>query len=197
MTNASKRTEQKVITIGSATAYIAEFNGTLPDVSTICVDSNRFGYTKNGATVKYEQTTQTVTDDLGLLKKTILSEDSATIQLGMFGWNGKTIEKIVSTASSSEADGKRTTQIGGVNNDDGKRYVLCLHHEDAQDGDCWWMGVGKNTEGLELAYSQTDGTVAQPTFACEPYDDSGHLLKYIEEIASGTTGTTGATGVTG
>lgn len=183
----TKRQEQNVITVGSATAYIMEFTGTLPETTAICVDANRFGYTKNGATVRYTQTVEEVKDDLGQIRKTILSEDAASIQLGMFGWNGVTIEKMVSTASATTSGGVRTTEIGGVSNDNGKRYVLCLHHEDPLDGDVWWMGVGRNTEGLELAYQQSEGTVAQPTFTCEPYDSTGRLLKYIEEVSTSET----------
>lgn len=194
------RSNKNVITIGTATAYLMEWDkGTLPAIDTICVEGNRFGYTKGGATIEYSQTNNEEQDDLGLIKKTILSEESATIKLGVFGWNGDVIKQIVSTASVTTDDGKRVTEIGGVANDDGKRYVICLHHEDALDGDCWWMGVGKNTEGLELAYAQDSGTALEPTFTCEPYDDSGRLLKFVEVIAgeTGTTGTTGSTGVTG
>lgn len=189
----SKRREEKVITIGSATGYLKEFSGTLPEISEICQDEYRIGHTKNGASVKYEQTVTEVTDDLGEIKKTIVSDEKATMQLGLFGWNGNTLTKIISTAEiTSESDGKRVTEIGGIMNDNRKRYVLCLYHHDEEDGDCWWMGVGKNTEGLELAYSQTDGTVAQPTFTCEPYNTSGRLLKYIEEI--GEDGGSGGSG---
>ncbi len=181
MTN-TYRSNKNVITIGTATAYLMEWDkGTLPEISAICVEANRFGYTKGGATIEYSQTNNEEKDDLGLIKKTILSEESATIKLGVFGW---------------------TTEIGGVANDDGKRYVICLQHEDALDGDCWWMGVGKNTEGLELAYAQDSGSALEPTFTCEPYDNSGRLLRFIETIAgetgsTGETGTTGSTGVTG
>ena len=182
------RSNKNVITIGTATAYLMEWDkGTLPTIDAICIDENRFGYTKGGATIEYSQTNNEEQDDLGLIKKTILSEESATIKLGVFGWNGDVIKQIVSTASVTTDDGKRVTEIGGVANDDGKRYVICLHHEDALDGDCWWMGVGKNTEGLELAYAQDSGTALEPTFTCEPYDDSGRLLKFVEVIA-GTTG---------
>lgn len=194
------RSDKNVITIGTATAYLQEWDKTtLPEVSEICVPANLFGYTKGGATIEYSQTNNEEQDDLGKLKKTILASESATIKLGVFGWNGDTIKQIVSTASVSTAGGKRTTDIGGVANDDGKRYVICLHHEDPLDGDCWWMGVGKNTEGLELAYAQDNGTALEPTFTCEPFDETGRLLRFIEVVAgeTGTTGTTGATGVTG
>lgn len=191
-----KRTVEKPITIGSADVYIQEFEGTLPAVDDICVEANRFCYTKNGATIRYTQTAQTISDDLGRIRKTVYSGDEATVQLGVLGWIGTTLEKAISTASVSTrtqgegaAANRRVTKIGGVGNDNGKRYVVCLHHTDKQDGDCWWMLVGKNTEGLELQYQVEDGTVFQPTFTAEPYDNDGHLLWFEEEIVGGATGT--------
>lgn len=184
MTTSSKRTLQNVITVGSCDVYVKEHTGSaLPGIDEICVDDYKFGHTKNGATVKYEKEVTELTDDFGRIKKTVLNSEKATLQFGLFGWNGRTLEKLVSTASVSEANGKRVTEIGGLANDDGKVYVVCLHHIDKQDGDAWYMGIGKNTEGLELAYKQDDGTVVEPTFTCEPYDSAGRLVKYIEEIS--------------
>ena len=186
MTNANKRSLQNVITVGSCDVYVKEYTGALPDKDAICVDEYKFGHTKNGATIKYEKEVTELTDDFGRIKKTILNSEKVTMGFGLFGWNGKTIEMLVSTADVTEAGGLRTTEIGGLENDDGKVYVVCLHHIDKQDGDAWYMGIGKNTEGLELAYKQDDGTVWEPTFTCEPYDTDGRLLKYIEEIGSDT-----------
>lgn len=184
----TKRTNEKPITIGSCTAYLQEFNGTLPGVADICVDANRFAYTKSGATITYSQESQDVSDDLGLIRKTVYSGDEATVALGLLGWIGTTLAKAISTASvTTTGTGNnlhRITKIGGVGNDNGKRYVICLHHHDEQDGDCWWMGVGKNTEGLELQYQMEDGTVFNPSFKLEPYDENGHLLWFEEEITS-------------
>lgn len=184
--SSQKRTVEKPITIGSATVYMMEYNEAegLPAVSEICVAANRFAYTKNGATIRYTQTSQDLSDDLGLIRKTIYSGDEATVQLGVLGWIGSTLAKAISTASVTEENNRRVTKIGGVGNDNGKRYVICLHHEDAQDGDCWWMMVGKNTEGLELQYQMEDGSVFQPTFKAEPYDAQGHLLWFEEEIVT-------------
>lgn len=184
----TKRTSEKPITIGSCTCYLQEYAGTLPSTTDICVDANRFAYTKNGATITYTQESQDVSDDLGLIRKTVYSGDEATVALGVLGWIGTTLAKAISTASvttSGTGDAmRRITKIGGVGNDNGKRYVICLHHHDEQDGDCWWMGVGKNTEGLELQYQMEDGTIFNPTFSLEPYDNNGHLLWFEEEITN-------------
>lgn len=180
--SATKRALQNVITVGSCDVYVMEYGGTLPAKETICVDTYKFGHTKNGATIKYEKEVTELSDDYGRIKKTIINSEKVTMQFGVFGWNGRNIEMLVSTADATESGNLRTTEIGGIENDDGKVYVVCLHHIDKQDGDAWYMGIGKNTEGLELAYKQDDGTILEPTFACEPYDSQGRLLKYIEEI---------------
>ena len=183
MANDNKRTLQNVITVGSCDVYVAKYTGAMPTKEEMCVDTNKFGHTKNGATIKYEKDVTELTDDFGRIKKTVLNSEKVTIGFGLFGWNGRTIEMIVSTAAVSEDAGLRTTEIGGLSNDDGQVYVVCLHHIDKQDGDAWYMGIGKNTEGLELAYKQDDGTILEPTFTCEPYNSEGRLLMYVEEIA--------------
>lgn len=181
----NKRTEQNVITVGSCDVYIKPYEGEMPETADICKSEYKFGHTKNGATVKYEKEVTELTDDFGRVKRTKVNSEKVTMGFGAFGWNGKSIEKLVSTAKATDdaEKGLRVTEIGGVANDDGLTYVVCLHHIDAEFGDAWWMGIGKNTEGLELAYKPDDGTVAEPTFACEPYNDDGRLIKYIEEIA--------------
>ncbi|MGN0077683.1 MAG: hypothetical protein ACI36V_02750 [Coriobacteriales bacterium] len=180
----SKRSTEKPITIGSGTAYIAEFTGEVPSTETICVPENRLAYIKSGATITYSQESVTVQDDLGLIRKTVVTSDSATVSLGLLGWVGTTLKKLVSTARVTEEGGKRTVRIGGIGNDDGKSYCLCIHHEDKVDGDCWWKVVGKNTAGLELAYKPDTETAVNPTFTAEALDSEGTLVIYEESIGA-------------
>lgn len=180
----TKRKEEKPITIGSCTAYIAEYTGTVPDHKTLCVPANRLAYSKGGATITYSKETQEVQDDLGLIRKTIATSDSAKVKLGLLGWVGTTLKKLESTARVSEdaENGIRTTKIGGVGNDDGKTYALCLHHEDKADGDCWWTIVGKNTAGFEFVYAPDSETKIEPEFTAESLDDDGTLIIFEEQI---------------
>ena len=85
----------------------------------------------------------------------------------------------------SEDGARRTVKIGGIGNDNGKSYVLCLHHEDKVDGDCWYRLVGKNTAGFSLAYKKDAATTVNPTFTASTMDDEGTLIIYDEEIAAG------------
>lgn len=183
--NDSKRTNNDVITVGSCEAYLVEYTGTIPETSTICVEDNLLGYSDSGATIEYTITSNTYKDDFGKRSKTVIAEDGATAALGLFTWNGKTLQKLTSTArvTDDSTTGLRTVKIGGIGNDDGKSYVLCLHHPDAQDGDCWYLIVGKNTAGFSLAYKKDSATVVNPTFTAEAQDNEGTLITYIEEIA--------------
>lgn len=184
----TNRKEQKAITVGSGTVYLKEFDGTMPELSTraeldaFCVEENRLGYTKGGATVTYNKETGELSDDLGKIHKVYMQSDSASLKLGLFAWNGNTLSKVESTARAEDKDGIRIVKIGGLSNDDGKVYVLVFHHEDKQDGDCWWVLVGKNTASLELAYAVDDGTKVEPEFTANSQDKDGTLLTYIEEI---------------
>lgn len=182
----TKRTKNDVITVGSAHAYLVEFTGEVPETDVICVEANRLGWVKSGATIEYTQTSTSYKDDLGKKSKTIMSEDGATVALGIITWNGETLAKLASTArvSVNESGTRRTVKVGGVGNDNGKSYVLCLHHEDKADGDVWYRIVGKNTAGFSLAHKQDAETTVNPTFTAETMDSEGTLIIYDEEIVT-------------
>ena len=105
--------------------------------------------------------------------KTVMSDDGATAALGLITWNGETLEKLASTARVSTKGSKRTVKIGGIANDNGKSYVLCLHHKDKADGDCWYRIVGKNTAGFSSRTSRTPDH-GQPDVHRRGYGRRGH-----------------------
>lgn len=172
------------ITLGTVDAYIMEYTGTVPSHTEICVDGNLLARTKSGATITYTSETYTAEDDRGYIKKTILTKEDVEVSLGLLGWRGDTMEKLAATARSKEEGGIRTTKIGGIGNDNGKSYVLCLHHVDKKDGDCWWIIVGKNGGGFELAFKPDSETNLGPTFKAEPMDEEGTLVTFIEQITA-------------
>lgn len=101
---------------------------------------------------------------------------------GIMTWNGKTLKKLCSTARVTEDAAKRTVKIGGVGNEDGKKYVLRFLHEDAIDGDCRITIVGTNSGGLTLAFTKDKETVIDATFEAMPHDSDGTLIIYEEEL---------------
>ena len=174
------------ITLGTVDAYLMEYEGTVPEHTEICQPENLLARTKSGATVKYTAESYTAEDDRGYIKKTIITKEDVEASLGLLGWRGDTLAKLACTARVDEESltGFRKTKIGGTANDNGKSYVLCLHHIDRKDGDCWWVIVGKNGGGFELAFAAGAETNLGPTFKAEPMDNEGTLVMFIEQTAT-------------
>lgn len=184
------------IPLGSMDFYVVEFSGTIPQDSAIETESNMIGRTKNGGTVNYSSTWYEAASDDGKARKRKLTAESASISYGNITWNGNTISKLVATARTSEESNKRTTKIGGIVNDNGKRYLIRGVHKDPVDGDVRITGVGVNTGGWEAIYSPTQETIITPTFELEPkLDSDGTLLIYEEEVVEATTASEAHDGV--
>lgn len=179
----AKRNKENII-LGSGDLYFAEFTGTLPTEATICVDANKVGAIQGGASIEYKPTFYTAKDDSGKLTKTIITDEEATFKSGLMSKIGSMLSKICSTATETTDTTKRTVKIGGIGNYDGKSYVWCFHHTDEKDGDIWVMIVGKNTSGFTLSFTKDKETICDMEIKCEPQDDDGTLIKYIEEIAA-------------
>lgn len=176
------------IQLGSMDFYVIVFSGTIPEDSVIEMEENMIGRTKNGGTINYTANWYVAESDDGKAKKRKLTGENATIGYGNITWNGNTIGTLVATARVSEKNGKRITKIGGITNDNGKRYLIRGVHRDATDGDVRITGVGVNTGGWEAVYSPTQETIINPSFELEPkLDDEGTLLIYEEEVIEATT----------
>ena len=177
------------ITLGSGKLYVTEYTNSVPDPATICVDANRLGYIQGGATLEYKPTKYTAKDDLGIVTKTILTDEDATLKTGIMTFNGNVLDKLCETGRVTEdtTNHKRTVLIGGVGTADRKKYVVCFHHEDPLDGDIWVIIVGNNTNGFSLAFVKDKETVIDAEFKALAQDSDGTLIKYIEEDASITT----------
>lgn len=184
----TQKKELNKIPLGSGTFYITEWADTIPEDSAIEVDTNIIGRTKNGATIAYATESYTAVSDDGKARKTVIVSDSASIEYGMITWNAKTLGKMISTATVTETTasegttGKRTAKIGGIENDNGKVYLIRFVHKDKIDGDIRITGIGRNSNGWNAVFAPNAETTVTPHFECEPFDDDGHLLIYEEEI---------------
>lgn len=183
-------TKRKDITLGSGKLYMQEYTDTtIPEPETICVDDNILGYISGGATVSYKPTFYTAKDDLGLVSKTLITAEEATLKSGIMTWDGNTLAKLSATARVTETDAdtsaskpaKRSVKIGGVANDNGKKYVLAFCHVD-KDGKrkLYVRMVGKNQSGFEIAFAKDKETVIDAEFSCDPMDTDGTLIYYDE-----------------
>lgn len=186
-TDNTKRKQTKTITLGSGHIYYMEYSGTMPETKTICTEEHRLGYISGGAHLEYSNEVYTATDDLGIVKKTKITSETATLGTGLATWNGESLKVLISTGRTELKENRRITKIGGLDNDNGKSYVICFHHPDKKDGDLWVMIVGKNTNGLKLNFAKDAESVVEALFTAEPSDDNGTLVIIEEEIK--TTGT--------
>lgn len=174
------------IILGSGYLYIKLFDGTLPATESICTDENRLSYIQGGATLEYKPTTHKAVDDLGKVSKVITTEEVATLKSGLMTLCGNTLGKLVDTARITEEKattakaGKRTVKIGGIGNQDRKKYVLCFQHLDPVDGDIYVTIVGRNEAGLSLAFAKDKETIVDAEFTAQPHDEEGTLIQYEE-----------------
>ncbi|MBR5259055.1 MAG: hypothetical protein IKV48_00985 [Eggerthellaceae bacterium] len=68
-----------------------------------------------------------------------------------------------------------------------KAYLSPYVH-DAADGDIWVMIVGRNEAGFSLSFAKDKETIIDAEFKCQPMDDEGTLITYIEELRQSAAG---------
>lgn len=179
-----KKRDADVITLGSGDLMIKEYDGAIPAYTEFNPETDLLGRIQGGATLEYKGEWYDAKDDSGKAIKTIITNEEATLKSGVITWNGKTLEKLVSTARVTESAGIRTVKIGGVANHNGKSYALCFHHTDKVDGDVWLVVRGVNKAGFSLAFVKDKETVIDAEFMCLPQDDEGTLIQYVEQITT-------------
>lgn len=182
-----KKRDAEVITLGSGNLMIKEYTDTMPEYSEFNEETDLLGRIQGGATLEYKGTWYDAKDDTGKAVKTIITEEEATLKSGILTWNGKTLEKLCSTARVTESEGIRNVKIGGVGNHNGKSYALCFHHVDKADGDVYIVIRAVNQGGFSLAFVKDKETVIDAEFKCLPQDKEGTLIQYHEEIAAALT----------
>ena len=180
--------DSQVITLGSGDLMVKEYTDIMPSYSDFSVDTDLLGRIQGGATLEYSGEWYEAKDDTGKAVKTIITEETATLKSGIITWNGKTLEKLCSTATVTESEGIRIVKIGGVGKHNGKSYAICFHHTDKIDGDVWLVVRAVNQGGFSLAFAKDKETVIDAEFKCLPQDDEGTLIQYIEEIAEDAQG---------
>ncbi|PYG88499.1 hypothetical protein LY28_01348 [Ruminiclostridium sufflavum DSM 19573] len=174
-------TDGEKIVLGSGSLFCMEFTGTIPEDAVIEVTDNQLGYIQGGASLEYKPTFYEAKDDMGKVTKVIITEEEATLKSGIMTWCGNTLKKLCSTARVTETGGKRTVKIGGIGNDNGKKYIIHFLHEDPADGNIRVTIVGQNQKGFTLTFSKKE-TVIDAEFKALPHDTEGTLIKYTEDI---------------
>ncbi len=182
-----KRTKE-TITLGSGKLYSIEYTGTIPSNTDLEKESNILGYIQKGASLDYKPEFYEAEDDLGIVKKQILTKEEVTFKSGILTWNAETLKKLVATGRITEdaEKGMRTIKIGGINNNDGKQYIFHFVHEDKKDGNVRITIVGQNTAGFSLAFAKDAETVIDAEIKALPNDNEGTLIIFQEEYTPAT-----------
>lgn len=173
--------DEKVV-LGSGQIFIDEFTGAIPTDLLLEVDDNKLGDVQGGATLTYKPKYYTAKSDDGTVQKTVVVEEEATLKSGVMTWCGDTLQKLSATARVTEAAGKRTVKIGGIGQQDGKKYVIRFLHEDPEFGAIRVTIVGNNQAGFAFAFVKDKETVIDAEFTALPSDADGTLIIYDEQI---------------
>lgn len=182
-----KRTKE-TITLGSGKLYSTEYTGVIPSNEDLEKETNILGYIQKGASLDYKPEFYEAEDDLGIVKKQILTKEEVTFKSGILTWNAETLKKLVATGRITEdaEKGMRTIKIGGINNNDGKQYIFHFVHEDKKDGNVRITIVGQNTAGFSLAFAKDAETVIDAEIKALPNDNEGTLIIFQEEYTQAT-----------
>ena len=166
------------IVLGSGKLYCQEYSGTMPEDTAIETAENLLGYISGGASVEYKPTFYSCKDDLGIVQKSVLTDEEATLKSGVMTWNANVLQKLCTTGRVTEDTSKkvRTLKIGGVGKQDGKSYILHFVHVRLTI-------VGRNEAGFTLTFAKDKETVIDAEFKAQPkIDTEGTLIIYKEEI---------------
>ena len=170
------------IVLGSGKLYCQEYTGAMPEDTVIEKPDNLLGYISGGASVEYKPTFYSCKDDLGIVQKSVLTDEEVTLKSGVMTWNFTVLKTLCSTGRVEVSEKNYVLKIGGVGNQDGKSYVLHFVHEDPE-GDIRLTIVGRNEAGFTLTFAKDKETVIDAEFKAMPKIDSeGTLIVYKEEI---------------
>lgn len=170
------------IILGSGKLFCMTFTGTIPEDEEIETAENQLAHIKGGASIEYTAETYTAKDDLGVVQKTKLTNEDATLKAGLLTWCASTLKKLCATARVTESGEKRTVKIGGIKNQTNEKYLLRFLHEDDEDGNIRVTIVGKNEAGFSFTFSKDAESTLEPQFKAYPLDKEGTLIIFDEEI---------------
>ena len=182
------------IILGSGDLFIVAFTGEIPEDSVIENDDNRAGNIKGGATLEYSIESQTVQDDKGRVKKTIVTKETVIFKTGLMTWAKQYIQALIQTARIDETtkSGHCLYKLGGLANLNKTRYLWRFVHT-RDDGRKLRITVtGKNTGTISLAFQPENETVVDAEITADTLDSAGTLVILDNEKLTSTTTTSGS-----
>lgn len=172
------------IILGSGDLFLAEFTGEIPEDSAIEKEENRAGNIKGGATLEYSQSSQTVKDDMGRVRKTIITEEDVKLKTGLITWAQSWIKAVISTArvDTTTKAGHCVYKIGGLKNQSKIRYLFRFVHT-RDDGRKLRVTVtGKNTGSISMAFNPENPTTVDAEITANTLDKEGTLVIIDDEL---------------
>lgn len=176
------------IILGSGDLYIMEFTGEIPEDTAIEADANRAGNIKGGATLEYSIESQTVQDDKGRVKKTIVTKETVTFKTGLMTWVKQYMQALVQTARIDETTkaGHRIYKLGGLANLSKTRYLWRFVHTRDDGRKVRITVTGKNTGTISLAFQPENETVVDSEITADTLDAAGTLVILDDELPKTT-----------
>lgn len=197
--SAIKAKKANRIALGSGKLYCIEESESVKLTSDMNIESvlafvdentkedNILGRIKNGATYNYGFTSYTEKDDFNEVSKTTTTDETVTLGAGLITFDLTMLQKLISTLQyEADESGNEMAKIGGIQNDNGKKYIIIFVHEDKADGDIIIMIRGKNTGAIALAFANGAGTMTNPVFTAEPFDTGGVTSIILNKAVSTT-----------
>lgn len=181
---AKENRSRKTVPLGSGRFYLSEFGGEMPGaeaLAALCTDDNLIGETTGGATLTYSFSEHKEKDDHGKLMRVVIVDEEAKLKGGIFSWFRETLKKLVRTGRLSTEGKYNVLKIGGLDNDDGKQYIVVFKHIDKKYPPLYVAIVGTNSAGLSIAFARDNTSKLEPEFSAVPCDDEGSLIYIIEE----------------
>ena len=177
------RQDTDTIMLGSGEIFSAEYDGTIPsDPEELIKTADFVGAIKGGCTFEYKPSFTNEVDDSGKYEKSIMTEDEATLKLGLITFNGDTIASLNACSTTKEVGNYRITDIGGAENYTDKSRIFIFRHTDKKDGNVYLIVYGENQAGFSLAWAKDKGTTIEPEIKCKPMQ-GGVRVRYIEQIS--------------
>lgn len=178
------KADPKRVVLGSGENYLLTrdenftFSSVDDLIEKVFTPANRWGDTKNGASITYTPTVQTVNDDLGYVVESFLVKEEVKLSMGLVTINSSILLPLIETAQEVEStkDGRKIIKIGGLANAKNKYYVIGFRHVDKEKGDLYIIIVGKNDGELQLSFNPESETILNPTFTAGTIDSEGTKL---------------------
>lgn len=178
--NTKSAPKKDEIILGSGDLYVLDFSGTVPSDETIEVDANQIGAIKGGASLTYNASLYTVTDDMRRVAETIITGEEVIFKSGYLKFALGDLARLSLSSRLSTTESEEVLEIGGQTVI--KKSLIRFVHTRQNGKKLRVTVVGTPKTGFELAFSPEAESVLNAEFNGEPQDARGTLVKITKEL---------------